>query len=448
MESASSPEGGGDPKWARSSSREGPILASPDSADASHGYARPPAEAVASTGEKESVPRPQSLPGQWPDKALPASSRTLRMRLLGIVGATVIVIGSAGGLLGLKLNTTHRATSELAGTPTRLIAATAKVANVTAVATVVDPAIVDINTTLAGNEGTAAGTGMIITSDGDILTNNHVVEDAVSIKVTIFGRGTYSAKIVGTDVAADLAVIKLNGLTRLTTVRFDTSAVAVGTSVVAIGNALGKGGTPSAVSGTVSALDQTISAESESGDIETLHALIETDARIEPGDSGGPLLNAEGEVVGMDTAASTSGRSTSSTAFAIPVSTIIPVVEKMLEGKSGDGVILGNTAFLGIAAFGSGDTRGPGTPIGSNSPRSAGSGVVVQEVMAGSPAAEAGLMVGDVITKFDGTTVTSENQLKDLITTRRPGSTVRVTYTNGSGISSTLELQLVAGPVA
>jgi len=358
------------------------------------------------------------------------------------------VIGTVGGLLGIRLNETHDAVGVLAATPTRLVVATSSVANVSSVAATVDPAIVDVDAILADDEGTAAGTGMVVTSSGDILTNNHVVEGAVSIKVTILGRGTHSATVVGTDVSADLAVIKVSGLSRLTTVRFDTSAVAIGSSIVAIGNALGKGGTPSAVSGTVSALNQTISAETDSGGTETLHGLIETDAAIEPGDSGGPLLNAEGEVVGMDTAAGTSSQAATMNAFAIPVRGIIPLVEKMLEGKGGDGIIIGRTAFLGVATLGASDTGRPGMPSGSSTPTPEVSGVVVQQVLSGSPAAKAGIVAGDVITRFDGTTISSADQLKNLIIDRRPGSKVSVTYTNGSNVGTTVKLQLVAGPVA
>jgi S1-C subfamily serine protease len=357
----------------------------------------------------------------------------------------VVSVGGAG-LWGIGLSAPAGA-SVLEGSPTRLIVSTSGVADVALVAKTIDPAIVDINTTLAEGEGTAAGTGMVITSDGDILTNNHVVEDAVSIKVTIPGRGTYSATVVGTDVKEDIAVLKVSGVSNLTTVRFDTSLVAVGTSVVAIGNALGKGGTPAVVSGDITALDKTISAQTDTSGAETLKGLIETDAAIRPGDSGGPLLDAEGEVLGMDTAADESGESVATIAYSIPVSEIIPVVERMLKGEDGDGIRIGKTAFLGVAVLDSSSVEGPGFSFGNSTSRSGSSGVVVDQVVSGSPAAKAGIVAGDVITKLNGTSVTSESQLKELIIEHRVGDVIRVTYTDGS-TTTTVNVKLVSGPVA
>jgi S1-C subfamily serine protease len=375
-------------------------------------------------------------------------TRYLRTASRGIVGAVVVAVGTGGGLLGLGLHESAAGASVLAGSPTRIISTTSGVADVGTVASTVDPAIVDVNTTLAENEGTAAGTGMVITSDGDILTNNHVVEDAIAMTVTIPGRGTYKARVIGTDVSDDIAVLKVTGLSDLTTVRVDTAAVATGTSVVAIGNALGKGGTPSAVSGTVTARSQTISAETDTDGEETLHNLIETDAAIEPGDSGGPLVDAEGEVIGMDTAANSSGTTTTTTAYSIPMSEIVPIVEKMLEGKSGHGVDLGKSAFLGVATLASSESVDPQNPFGAATSTSDSGGVVVQQVVSGSPAANVGLVAGDVITTFAGTTIASEAQLRELILAHRPGTTVKITFTTPEGTTTTVTVRLTSGPVA
>jgi S1-C subfamily serine protease len=374
------------------------------------------------------------------------SPRTFRSQSRGLIAVMLVVSVGGAGLWGIGLSAPAGA-SVLEGSPTRLIVSTSGVADVALVAKTIDPAIVDINTTLAEGEGTAAGTGMVITSDGDILTNNHVVEDAVSIKVTIPGRGTYSATVVGTDVKEDIAVLKVSGVSNLTTVRFDTSSVAVGTSVVAIGNALGKGGTPAVVSGDITALDKTVSAQTDTSGVETLEGLIETNAAIEPGDSGGPLLDAEGEVLGMDTAADESGESVATIAYSIPVSEIIPVVERMLKGEDGDGIRIGKTAFLGVAVLDSSSVEGPGFSFGNSTSRSGSSGVVVDQVVSGSPAAKAGIVAGDVITKLNGTSVTSESQLKELIIEHRVGDVIRVTYTDGS-TSTTVNVKLVSGPVA
>jgi S1-C subfamily serine protease len=357
------------------------------------------------------------------------------MLVVSVVGAGLWEIGMSAPASGASV---------LEGSPTRLIVSTSGVADVALVAKTIDPAIVDINTTLAEGEGTAAGTGMVITSDGDILTNNHVVEDAVSIKVTIPGRGTYSATVVGTDVAEDIAVLKVSGVSSLTTVRFDTSSVAVGTSVVAIGNALGKGGTPAVVSGDITALDRTVSARTDTSGVETLDGLIETNAAIEPGDSGGPLLDAEGEVIGMDTAADESGKTV---AYSIPVSEMIPIVERMLKSEEGDGISIGKIAFLGVAVLDSSTVEGPGFSSGNGTSTSGVSGVVVEQVVSGSPAAEAGIVAGDVITKLNGTSVTSESQLKKLIIEHRVGDVISVTFVDGS-TSTTVDVKLVPGPVA
>jgi len=375
------------------------------------------------------------------------SPRTFRSQFRGVIALMLVVSVGGAGLLGIGLSAPASGASVFEGSPTRLIVSTSGVADVALVAKTIDPAIVDINTTLAEGEGTAAGTGMVITSNGDILTNNHVVEDAVSIKVTIPGRGTYSATVVGTDVKEDIAVLKVSGVSNLTTVRFDTSSVAVGTSVVAIGNALGKGGTPAVVSGDITALDKTISAQTDTSGVETLEGLIETNAAIRPGDSGGPLLDAEGEVLGMDTAADESGESVATIAYSIPVSEIIPIVERMLKGEDGDGISIGKTAFLGVAVLDSSSVEGPGFSFGNGTSRSGSSGVVVEQVVSGSPAAKAGIVAGDVITKFNGTSVTSESQLKELIIERRVGDVISVTYTDGS-TSTTVDVKLVSGPVA
>jgi S1-C subfamily serine protease len=287
---------------------------------------------------------------------------------------------------------------------------------------------------------------MVLTSSGYIVTNNHVVEDAVSIKVTIPGRGTYSASVVGTDVANDIAVLKVSGVSGLRTVRFASSSSAIGTAVVAIGNALGKGGTPSTSSGEIVALRQTISAENDDGSSETLEGLIESNATLEPGDSGGPLLDSAGEVIGMDTAAeSTMSDDSSSYSYSIPEKEIVTVVDDILAGKASDNIIIGKTAFLGIETS---DASNNG-PFGLGGPgtNETTSGVVVEQVVSGSPAANAGIVAGDEITAFDSTTVTSSSQLKQLIVAERPGTQVTVTVTTTTG-TTTLTLRLAAGPVA
>src|SRR5215468_1744252 len=170
-----------------------------------------------------------------------------------------------------------------------------------------DPSLVDINTNLALQGGQAAGTGQVLTSDGEILTNNHVIAGATSIKATDIGNGrTYTAKVVGYDQTKDIAVLQLQGASGLQTADLgDSSSASVGQKVVALGNALGKGGTPSVATGHVAGLGAAITAsDAGAGTSERLTGLIHHNAGIQPGDSGGPLVNTAGEVIGINTAAS------------------------------------------------------------------------------------------------------------------------------------------------
>jgi S1-C subfamily serine protease len=216
------------------------------------------------------------------------------MAVIAAVAAVGLVAGGAGYHLVSAGSTPSPAASTTALT-------TSQIANK------VDPGLVDIVSTLGDQNAEAAGTGMVVTSSGEVLTNNHVIDGATSIKATDVGNGrTYTAKVVGYDKSNDVAVIQLQGASGLTTVSFgDSSQVTVGQSVVGLGNAGGKGGTPSVATGTVTALNQSITAGDEgSGSSENLTGMIETNANIQPGDSGGPLVNSAGQVIGIDTAAS------------------------------------------------------------------------------------------------------------------------------------------------
>jgi S1-C subfamily serine protease len=177
------------------------------------------------------------------------------------------------------------------------------------IASKVDPGLVDVVSTLGYQSATAEGTGMVLTSTGEILTNNHVIDGATSIKVTDIGNGkTYTATVVGYDATKDIAVLQLQNASGLQTISIgDSSSVTVGSKVTALGNAGGKGGTPSVATGTVTALNQSITASDEgSSNSEQLSGLIESNAPIQAGDSGGSLVNSSGQVIGMDTAASSS----------------------------------------------------------------------------------------------------------------------------------------------
>jgi S1-C subfamily serine protease len=302
----------------------------------------------------------------------------------------------------------------------------------------VDPAVVDITTTLANQGGQAAGTGMVITSSGEVLTNNHVIEGASSISVQVAGSGPrYTAKVVGTDKTDDVALLQVEGVSGLKTVSLGkSSGVVAGDAVVAIGNALGQGGTPAASQGVVAAVDQTITAGDGSGNAETLSGLLQVRALIQPGDSGGPLVDMSGNVVGMDTAAQVSGRFAdaggSTNAYAIPISTAMSIVKLIESGGGGSTIIqVGDRAILGIS-------------IQDGSP----SGALVIGVQSGSPAESAGLAAGDVITSLGGTSVTSAATLGTAMQAHHPGDRVAVAWLDTSGNQHSATVTLIVGPPA
>ena len=258
------------------------------------------------------------------------------------------------------------------------------------IASQVDPGLVDVVSTLGYQDGEAAGTGMVLTSTGEVLTNNHVIDGATSIKATDVGNGrTYTARVVGYDKAHDVAVLQLERASGLQTVTLSSGSPQIGQRVIALGNAGGKGGTPSVATGKVNGLDQSITASDESsGTAEQLTGLIGTNANIQPGDSGGPLVNTDGQVIGMDTAASTSpatadsqsqsGQAPAQTqAFAIPVTEASSIASQIEAGTPSSTTHLGGTAFLGVetSSADSGSLGGSDGGFGSgNSGFSGGSG--------------------------------------------------------------------------
>lgn len=307
-----------------------------------------------------------------------------------------------------------------------------------AIAKDVDPGLVDITTTTSNGE--AAGTGMVLTSTGEILTNNHVIDGATSIHVRDVGNGrTYIATVVGYDRTEDIAVLQLTGANGLTTVHTTTTAVKSGAAVVGIGNAGGTGGTPSYAGGAITATERTITASSDAdGSSERLTGLLATDADIQAGDSGGPLVNTSGQVVGMDTAASSGyqfsgageGAATSAHGYAIPITTALTIARSIEAGDSSATVHIGATAKLGVY-------------IDSDATQTR--GAVVAKTQSGSPAAKAGVRAGDVITSIDGTTITTANQLSRAVTQLRPGQTVAITFTTSSGTTRSSRLTLASG---
>jgi len=318
--------------------------------------------------------------------------------------------------------------------------------NASALAAQVDPGIVDIDSNLKYSQATAQGTGMVISSSGLVLTNNHVIDEAVSVSATIVTSGkTYTAKVLGYDSTDDVALLQLEGASNLKTVTLSNSSKAkVGQAVLALGNAGGRGGLPSTAQGTIQALNQSIEAsDSGAGTTEKLHGMIETNAPIEQGDSGGPLVNGSGQVVGMDTAANSSssgfgGYSPATTGFAIPINTAISIADNINAGKASSTVHIGLAGFMGVnvadASSPSECTSGGdgfGGVGGSSSPVS--SGALICQVYPNSPATSAGLASGDVITSVNGTRISSANGLTNETASSHAGDQFAITYVDQYG---------------
>jgi S1-C subfamily serine protease len=326
------------------------------------------------------------------------------------------------------------------------------------IASKVDPGLVDVVSTLGYQNGTAAGTGMVLTSTGEVLTNNHVIDGATSIKVTDVGNGrTYTAKVVGYDQTKDVAVLQLVGASGLKTVTLSSSSAQTAQKVVALGNAGGKGGTPSVATGTVTGTGQSITASDQSSaSAEQLTGLVETNAAIQPGDSGGPLVNSYGQVIGMDTAASTSPSTTGyqsqagqtqtpTQAFAIPVSEAASIASAIEAGTSSSTMHLGATAFLGVEVSSSSAGGYGGYGYGGFG-GSSGSGVTITGVVPGSAAGQAGLTAGDEITSVAGHTITSSSDIQSVLESHHPGDKISISWIDQSGQSHTATVVLTAGP--
>ena len=317
-----------------------------------------------------------------------------------------------------------------------------------AIARVVDPAIVDINTyahVLGAPAGSmqplGAGTGMILTSAGQILTNNHVVEGAVKIEVTIAGRsGTSTATVVGVDPSQDVALIQVQGVSGLPTITpADAASVSVGNHVLGIGNALGRGGAPSVVAGSISGLDRTITAGNPGGSSEQLTGMLQTDAQIQPGDSGGALVDTSAHVIGMITAGGTHDRNNPGiiTGYAIPLDTALGIVNQIRAGQSNSTILLGDRGHMGVAV----------RPLDAQVARQlhVTSGALVVGVEPGGPADVAGMTAPSVIESIGGQTVISEVALGPILHAYIPGAQVEVTWVDAHG-THTKTVTLNVGP--
>ena len=377
----------------------------------------------------------------------PMPPRRSHKRGLIATGAVALAGGAAlGGLIG---SMDHTAVGTVTATSKTVLTASQ-------IASRVDPALVDVISTDGYQGATSEGTGIVLTSNGEVLTNNHVIEGATSVKVIDIGNGkTYTAKIVGYDASHDVAVIQLQNASGLTTASLgDSSSVQTGDSVTALGNAEGKGGTPAVATGTVTALNQSITASDELSAVsEQLTGLIENNAPIQPGDSGGPLVNSYGQVIGMDTAAGSNyqfqGQSSTATqAYSIPINDALSIAKQIEAGTTSADVHIGATAFLGLQIGGSSSNTGGFGGFGGQNGQSGTSGVTIAGTVSGSPAANAGLTQGDTITAIAGQSVTTAEDVAHGLVKYHPGDSISVSWTDTSGQSHTTNLTLTSGPAA
>jgi S1-C subfamily serine protease len=421
--------------------------------------------------------------------------------MLGLTATAVVALGVGAGIGTIE--SLHSGTT--AGNAT---AVSTTVLSTSQIAARVDPGLVDVTSTLGYQQATAMGTGIVLTSNGEVLTNNHVIDGATSISVRDVGNGkTYKATVVGYDKTQDIAVLQLSGASGLTTASTgNSSTVGVGDKVVGLGNAGGVGGTPSVATGQVTALNQSITASDEgSGTSENLTGLIETNADIQPGDSGGPLVNSYGQVVGVDTAASSSnsqsdsgsgsgngngfgnfgggfgsgfgngdgsgsgnsgsgnsgsgsGSSGTTQAFSIPINEALSIASQIEAGQSSSTVHIGATAFLGVQIQSSDSSSsgssgsglggfGFGFGNGSGEGQSS-SGVTIAGVENGTPAANAGLTAGDEITSVAGQSVSSDTDIASVLEGYHPGDKISISWIDQSGQSQTATVTLASGPAA
>lgn len=434
-------------------------------------------------------------PQQYPHAPQPPAPKKRHRRLLGAGAlglAAVVVAGSVAWGIDQRSGGN---TSQLSQ----------KAFDAATVAAKVSPGLVDVNTVLGYQNARAAGTGIVLSSDGEVLTNHHVVEGATSITVTDIGNGkTYTASVVGYDVQHDIAVLKLKDASGLQTAKTGNSdQVKLGDQVAGVGNAGGTGGTPSYAAGKVTGLNQAITATDQGGqNPENLTNLIETDANIQAGDSGGPLVDANGNVVGVDVAGGSGNNGGQGSPGQSAVTSGSTATATLAAAGSGNGYGggygygngngngtpfggngSGNGSGNGQGGSGNGSGNGSGTTttqgyaipinqaldiaqqiengkssaavhlgasamLGVSVVTSAGTtGAVVGDVVASGHAAAAGVAAGDVITSFAGHTVDSPDTLSSLLNSQHPGDKVEVGWVDQSGQSHKATIQLITGPV-
>jgi S1-C subfamily serine protease len=380
-------------------------------------------------GHRAGMPAPPTGPPWWTEP--PPRRRGARVVAAVLVAALVLSLGIGLVATGVREATDRGRTvaSEGVAVPSSLTAG-----------------IVDIETSthILGSDGLrplGAGTGLLLTSDGDVLTNNHVVEGAAEISVTISGHGTATATVVGVDPSDDVALLHLAGVSGLPTVTVgDSSTVDVGDPVTAIGNAFGRGGPPTVTTGSVTDVHASITAHDPAdGTSEHLNDVIQTDAEIHPGDSGGALVDADGNVVGIITAGPTGPAARGTGGFAIPTNVALDIVDAIRAGEGSSTILIGDRGFLGV------QVRAMDEATATRLGLSNAAGVLVAGVLPGSPAEDVGIAPPSVIRTVDGHAIGSLEELGSVIHAHVPGERIQVTWVDGDG-SHTQTVTLMAGP--
>ena len=450
----------------------------------------PPLPAHVSGGGGQWVP-----PGGYAQPTARPSRGPLGYALVYVLVAVLAAAIGAGAVLALRGSAGQAPTSSTAdqGVIPRPHHApgggsSASGLNVSAVAGKVEPGLVDITSYVHYQREVFEGTGMVLSSNGLVLTNNHVIKGSTRVVVQpVTGGRKYNAQVVGTDNSQDVALLRLTGASGLKTVQVgDSNQVKLGDPVVALGNAGGNGGSPTVTHGTITALKRSITAsDAGSNSSERLTGMFQTNAPIAEGDSGGALANAAGQVIAMNTAANSQniGASGTSQGFSIPINRALSIAHLIAQGKGSSTIQIGQPAFLGIAIASNPNDNAPssaddpsqqlrqlqsiaqsGITGGINSsghclatesanpvPNSiapAKSGTLIAGVFCNAPAAGAGAQAGDVITAVNGHAVSSPASLRTLMHQYHPGTTVSLTWVGLNGQQTTGSLKLAAGPAA
>jgi S1-C subfamily serine protease len=364
---------------------------------------------------------------------------TILAAVFVLVGSAFVGFGARDGWFARDSSSSSTAAPAAESSSDSSSTASSDATDFGAIADRVDDAIVNITTQTS--QGVGAGTGMIISSKGLVLTNHHVISGAEELEIEVGGNGrTYDAHVVGYSIADDVALVQIEGVSGLPTIDTDDS-VSVNEEVLVIGNALGRGGEPTVSPGVVVAIGRQITATDRAGgNGETLTGMIQVAASVQPGQSGGAVVDDDGEVVGMTTAASVNGgfrfgfEGGSDEAYAIPIARAVAAAETIQLGTSTDEIHVGPRGVMGVEI--SGRFAGSAT------------GVPVSGVTDGGPADDAGISEGSTIVSIDDSPVRTADDITVAMNRYAPGDDVKVTWLDSAGSRHTAILELIEGPPA